>query len=66
MLRIGSHVSMSGKDMFLNSVKEAAGYSANTFMLYTGAREFDTLKSQKVLQSLETGLLFCQIFIFNI
>ena len=29
-------------------------------------REFDTLKSQKVLQSLETGLLFCQIFIFNI
>ena len=24
MLKIGSHVSMSGKDMFLNSVKEAA------------------------------------------
>ena len=37
MLKIGSHVSMSGKDMFLNSVKEAAGYGANTFMLYTGA-----------------------------
>lgn len=37
MLRIGSHVGMSGKDMFLNSVKEAAGYEANTFMLYTGA-----------------------------
>ena len=37
MLKIGSHVSMSGKDMFLNSVKEAAGYEANTFMLYTGA-----------------------------
>lgn len=37
MLKIGSHVSMSGKDMFLNSVKEAAGYDANTFMLYTGA-----------------------------
>lgn len=28
---------MSGKDMFLNSVKEAAGYGADTFMLYTGA-----------------------------
>ena len=28
---------MSGKDMFLNSVREAAGYEANTFMLYTGA-----------------------------
>lgn len=37
MLKIGSHVSMSGKDMFLNSVREAAGYGANTFMLYTGA-----------------------------
>lgn len=37
MLKIGSHVSMSGKDMFLNSVREAAGYEANTFMLYTGA-----------------------------
>ena len=29
-------------------------------------REFDTLKSKKVLQSLETGLFFCQIFIFSI
>ena len=28
---------MSGKDMFLNSVREAAGYGAHTFMLYTGA-----------------------------
>ncbi|WP_294785648.1 deoxyribonuclease IV [uncultured Eubacterium sp.] len=37
MLKIGSHVSMSGKDMFLNSVREAASYRANTFMLYTGA-----------------------------
>ena len=36
-MKIGSHVSMSGKDMFLNSVREAAGYEANTFMLYTGA-----------------------------
>lgn len=37
MLKIGSHVGMAGKDMFLNSVKEAVGYGANTFMLYTGA-----------------------------
>ena len=36
MLKIGSHVSMSGKDMFLNSVREAAGYGAHTFMLDTG------------------------------
>lgn len=37
MLRIGSHVGMSGKDMFLGSVKEAISYGANTFMVYTGA-----------------------------
>lgn len=37
MIKIGSHVGMSGKDMFLNSVKEAVSYGANTFMVYTGA-----------------------------
>ena len=37
MLKLGSHVGMSGKDMFLGSVKEALSYNANTFMLYTGA-----------------------------
>lgn len=37
MYLLGSHVGMSGKDMMLNSVKEAASYGANTFMLYTGA-----------------------------
>jgi len=37
MIKIGSHVGMSGKDMFLGSVKEALSYNANTFMVYTGA-----------------------------
>ena len=37
MLKIGSHVSMSGKEMLLSSAKEAASYGANTFMFYTGA-----------------------------
>ena len=37
MLKIGSHVGMSGKEMFLGSVKEALSYNANTFMVYTGA-----------------------------
>ncbi len=36
-LKLGSHVGMSGKEMFLGSVKEAASYGANVFMLYTGA-----------------------------
>lgn len=37
MLKIGSHVSMSGKKMLLASGEEAASYGANTFMIYTGA-----------------------------
>lgn len=37
MIKIGSHVGMSGKEMFLNSAKEAHSYGANTFMVYTGA-----------------------------
>lgn len=37
MLKIGSHVGMSGKEMFLGSVKEALSYGSNTFMIYTGA-----------------------------
>ncbi|EMD16641.1 apurinic endonuclease (APN1) [Eggerthia catenaformis OT 569 = DSM 20559] len=36
-LLIGSHVSLTGKDMLLGSVKEALSYNANTFMFYTGA-----------------------------
>lgn len=37
MLKIGSHVSMSGKKMLLTSSEEAVSYGANTFMVYTGA-----------------------------
>lgn len=36
-MKIGSHVSMRGKEMLLGSVKEALSYGANTFMVYTGA-----------------------------
>ena len=37
MLKIGSHVGMSGKEMLLGSAKEAKSYDANVFMVYTGA-----------------------------
>ncbi|WP_077618827.1 deoxyribonuclease IV [Bacillus sinesaloumensis] len=37
MLKIGSHVSMSGKNMLLAASEEAVSYGANTFMIYTGA-----------------------------
>ncbi len=36
-MKIGSHVSMKGKEMLLGSVKEAISYNANAFMIYTGA-----------------------------
>jgi deoxyribonuclease-4 len=34
---IGSHVSLTGKEMLVGSVKEAISYNANAFMIYTGA-----------------------------
>lgn len=37
MVKLGSHVSMSGKKMMLGSSEEAASYGSNTFMIYTGA-----------------------------
>ncbi|NHM30337.1 deoxyribonuclease IV [Neobacillus terrae] len=37
MLKIGSHVSMSGKKMLLAASEEAVSYGASTFMVYTGA-----------------------------
>jgi deoxyribonuclease IV len=37
MLKLGSHVSMSGDEMYLGSVKEALSYQASAFMIYTGA-----------------------------
>lgn len=45
MIRIGSHVGMSGKKMMLASVEEALSYNANTFMLYTGAPQNTRRKS---------------------
>ncbi|WP_249030268.1 deoxyribonuclease IV [Tannockella kyphosi] len=53
---IGSHVSMSGKDMLLGSVKEAVSYGATTFMFYTGApqntarKAIDQLKVEEAKQ----------------
>ncbi len=56
---IGSHVGMSGKDMFAGSVKEAVSYGANTFMVYTGApqntrrKSIDDLKIPEAKQLME-------------
>ncbi len=35
--KIGCHVGMNSKELFLGSAKEAVSYGADLFMLYTGA-----------------------------
>ena len=47
-IRLGSHVGMSGKEMFLGSVKEALSYDSDTFMLYTGAPQNTKRKHTKL------------------
>ncbi len=54
---IGSHVSMSGKEMLLNSVKEAISYGANTFMFYTGAPQNTRRKAIEELKVDEAKVL---------
>ena len=54
---IGSHVSMSGKDMLLGSVKEALSYGANTFMFYTGAPQNTRRKAVEELKVEEAKAL---------
>lgn len=56
---LGSHVGMSGKEMFLGSVKEAAEYGANALMVYTGAPQNTRRKEIKDL-NLEAGLAYAE------
>jgi deoxyribonuclease-4 len=55
VLKIGSHVSMSGKEMLLGASKEAVSYGANTFMIYTGAPQNTRRKPIEEL-NIEAGL----------
>ncbi|WP_368504784.1 deoxyribonuclease IV [Alkalihalophilus sp. As8PL] len=54
-LKIGSHVSMNGKQMLLGASLEAASYGANTFMIYTGAPQNTRRKPIEEL-NIEAGL----------
>ncbi len=54
MLKIGSHVSMSGKEMFLGSAKEAVSWGENTFMVYTGAPQ-NTRRKEIAELNIEAG-----------
>lgn len=61
MLLIGSHVGMSGKEMFLGSVKEALSYEANTFMVYTGAPQNTRRKELSELRIPEARALMKEV-----
>lgn len=51
---LGSHVGMSGKEMFLGSAKEAVSYGADTLMVYTGAPQ-NTRRKETSQCNLEAG-----------
>ena len=61
MLKIGSHVSMSGKNMLLGSALEAISYGSNTFMVYTGApqntsrKPIDQLKIDESITQMDSN-----------
>lgn len=56
---IGSHVSMSGKEMLVGSAKEAASYDATTFMIYTGAPQ-NTRRKPIEDMNIEAGEAFME------
>ena len=70
MLKIGSHVSMSGDEMYLGSIKEALSYQANALMIYTGAPQ-NTLRkkiadlniNEAVKHMEENGLSFDNVIV---
>ena len=53
-IKLGSHVKMAGKEMFLGSVKEAESYGANVLMLYTGAPQ-NTVRKEIAALNIEAG-----------
>ncbi|GAA4078805.1 deoxyribonuclease IV [Amphibacillus indicireducens] len=54
-MRLGSHVSMSGKKMLVGSSEEAASYGATAMMIYTGAPQNTRRKAIEEL-NIEAGL----------
>lgn len=59
MLKLGSHVSMSGG--LLGAAKEAYSYGANTFMIYTGAPQ-NTKRSPLEKLKIKEGKKFMQAY----
>ncbi|MFU8792749.1 MAG: deoxyribonuclease IV [Acholeplasmataceae bacterium] len=65
MIKIGSHVSMSGDDMYLGSVKEALSYKANAMMVYTGAPQ-NTIRKKISDLNIEHALAYMKEHDFSV
>ncbi|MFT8871019.1 MAG: deoxyribonuclease IV [Sporolactobacillus sp.] len=57
MLKIGSHVHMSGTKMLLGAAEEAAGYGASVMMIYTGAPQ-NTVRKPINQLNIDAGRLY--------
>lgn len=65
MLKIGSHVSMSGNDMYLGSCVEALSYKANAMMIYTGAPQ-NTIRKKIEDLNIENALAYMKAHEFSL
>ncbi|MDD3068424.1 MAG: deoxyribonuclease IV [Acholeplasmataceae bacterium] len=65
MLKIGSHVSMSGNDMYLGSCVEALSYGANAMMIYTGAPQ-NTIRKKIEDLNIENALAYMKAHEFSL
>lgn len=65
MLKIGSHVSMSGNDMYLGSCVEALSYKANAMMIYTGAPQ-NTIRKKIEDLNIENAIAYMKAHEFSL
>lgn len=70
-MKIGSHVSMSGKEMLVGSVKEMLSYEANAMMIYTGApqntrrKELSELRISEAHKLLQAANISCENIVIH-
>ncbi|VEU82183.1 deoxyribonuclease IV [Acholeplasma hippikon] len=65
MLLLGSHVGLSGSEMYLGSIKEALGYEATAMMVYTGAPQ-NTIRKPLESMKIEEALAYMKEHDFDI
>jgi deoxyribonuclease-4 len=54
MIKLGSHINLSGDEMLLGASKKAVLYGCNCFMIYTGAPQNTIRKSIETFKIYES------------